>query len=102
MTAVLAPLELGRGRAAFAVDGPFPNPFNGATQLRLRLGRRQQVDIGLYNMLGQRVLQVHRGGLTAGVAHDIVVDTAVLASGLYIVRVAGEDFRFSRKITLAK
>ncbi len=85
-----------------AVSPAFPNPFNPHTQFTVAVQSTQQVRIGLYNVLGARVLELHNGALSAHEAHRFTVDAAGLPSGLYLVGIEGESFRDWQAITLMK
>jgi hypothetical protein len=63
---------------------------------------QQPVTATLYNILGQQVRTVHDGPLTANTRHTMTVNASSLASGIYFLRVDGESFQTTRKITLAQ
>ena len=84
------------------IASPYPNPAAGRSQLSLVMKERQAVRVAVYNALGQRVQQVHRGPLAADVSHRFAVDTGRLASGTYFWRVEGEDFAETRSFTVVK
>ena len=62
----------------------------------------QQVEIALYNMLGQRVLDLYRGIPSAGVTQTVTVDGSELQSGMYVVRIRGKTFNDIQMVTLVK
>jgi hypothetical protein len=58
------------------------------TQLELQLPLAGAVQAQLYNLAGQRVVQLHNGQLTEGVHRlDITAKLATLAAGLYVAQV---------------
>jgi hypothetical protein len=60
-----------------------------ATQLELQLPLAGAVQAQLYNVAGQRVLQLHSGSLAEGIHRlDITSKLAQLSAGLYVVQVA--------------
>lgn len=86
----------------FRLVAATPNPFNPATSVEFSLAREGQVELALFNTLGQEVRRLGAGRLGAGL-HEQRVDGAELASGLYLVRlvVDGEN-RDAMKVMLVK
>ncbi|MBT6146317.1 MAG: T9SS type A sorting domain-containing protein, partial [Gemmatimonadetes bacterium] len=74
----------------FALDGAWPNPFNSGTVIGFRLATGAQIDLAIYDMLGQQVAQVASGWRDAG-SHRASWDGrtrtgATAASGVYLYR----------------
>lgn len=88
-------------RPTAALDA-YPNPFNPATRLTLRLDRRQHVRVVVFDLTGRRVAHLFDGLLEAGEAHRFAFDAATLPSGVYLVRAIGEDFVAAQPVTLLK
>jgi hypothetical protein len=63
----------------------YPNPFNSTTRIRYDLPSPSYVDIGILNVLGQRVQTVIQQFEQSGF-HEIDVDATNLSSGLYFVQ----------------
>ncbi|MEM8483946.1 MAG: T9SS type A sorting domain-containing protein [Bacteroidota bacterium] len=80
----------------------YPNPFNPQTTLSLSLPVAQHVRVAVYDMLGRQVALIHDGLLDANQSHSFTFDAAKLPSGAYLVRVQGEGFVQSRRISLVK
>ena len=74
--------------AGLTLGLPSPNPFRGATRLAVTLGEAGPVRAAAYDALGREVAVLHDGPLGAG-THALALDGAGLASGSYVVRVAG-------------
>nr|MBN2277865.1 T9SS type A sorting domain-containing protein [candidate division Zixibacteria bacterium] len=84
----------------------FPNPFNPSTEVFYFLARRSQVEITIYNLLGQRVKTLINGDQSAG-EHAIIWDGMNehgehVASGIYFCRFMAGDFVQTRKMVLVK
>lgn len=82
----------------FALSNPWPNPFNSSVAVRVSLPEASDVRVSLFNMLGQRVRDLHYGSLSAG--HHTLhwngrSDSGVdVSSGQYFLRLrAGENER---------
>ena len=80
----------------------YPNPFNPQAQFTLAVGSQQNVSITVYDVVGRQVATLHDGILEANESYQFTIDGAGLASGAYFVRIAGETFTNSRRITLLK
>jgi hypothetical protein len=91
----------------FALDQNYPNPFNPSTAIPLALPVRSNVELKVYNILGQEVKTLHTGVLEAG-RHVFVWDGAnslghAVASGVYISRLTSSDgVHLGRKMMLIR
>lgn len=85
-------------RRSYELSLVTPNPVVDRGTLRLRVQTAQRVRVTLYNILGQRVRQVLDDVLAADRSHEIPIQGATLASGMYFVRVLGEEFQATRKV----
>lgn len=63
----------------------FPNPARENTNIQFELASSEQVTIELYSENGQKIRRIFEGQLSDG-AHQIEVNTAILAKGKYLVR----------------
>ena len=87
---------------AYFVSEIYPNPFNPQATLQFAVRRSQQVEVSVYNMLGQRVLELYRGVPSAGVTQTVQIDGSRLVTGTYVVQIAGERFVETQTVTLVK
>jgi hypothetical protein len=85
--------------ATFDLSPAAPNPFAGRTQLTLAVAASQRVEVAVYDALGRRVAVLHDGPLAAGRAHALPFDGAGVAPGVYVVRVRGERFQATTRVT---
>ena len=79
-----------------------PNPFLGGTSIQFALGRAQDVDLGVFDLIGRRVRLLHRGRLAAG-PHAIEWNGRDdggrrAPAGLYFVRFLTADRRVEAKL----
>jgi len=79
----------------------YPNPFNPATNIRFYLPDQQQVVVGIYNVVGQRVAQLLDETLPPG-EHTVVWDGTEMPSGIYIIHLEIGNRVLTRKMTLIK
>ncbi|MEM1127876.1 MAG: T9SS type A sorting domain-containing protein [Bacteroidota bacterium] len=82
--------------------GAYPNPFNPQTTVSLTLAVAQEVEVGLYDVLGRRVQVLHTGALEGGRVHPFAVSGSELPSGVYVVRAVGASFARAITVQLIK
>jgi hypothetical protein len=78
----------------------YPNPFNQSLTLVLAGFGEKDLEIGLYNLLGQQVDVVHRGAMTGGQLHYQA--PSWLASGVYLLSAQDRHGVQTRKVVLLK
>jgi hypothetical protein len=86
----------------FALSAAYPNPFNPQTSFSLAVAQTQEVSVEVYNVLGRRVDVLHQGMMEAKQARSFVWEASSHPSGLYFIRVVGEQFVETRRVTLIK
>lgn len=97
------PIEVAiRPEGRYALRDPRPNPTSGEARLQLSVRDAQTVRVALYNTLGQKVRTLTRTSVRPTSPLSVRVDGSGLASGVYFVRVEGETFTTSRKLTLTR
>ena len=92
---------------AFALVDNFPNPFNPTTTIQYALPQAADVELTVYNVLGQPVRTLvaeHQSAGRYAVEWDATNDSGhSLSSGMYFYRLqAGEEFREVKKMLLLK
>ena len=92
--------------SAFTLGANYPNPFNPATTIPLAVpAEAGDVDVTIYNVLGQPVRQVWTGPLVAG-EHRLAWDGRdaqgqPVAAGVYVYRLqVGEQTRIRKMVKL--
>ena len=84
----------------------FPNPFNSSTSISVTLPEAGEVDIEVYNILGQTVRQLFRGYRPAGV-YRLAWDGRdeggrAAASGVYLISAQMGGARYLARMTLVR
>jgi len=70
--------------------------------VRIELARDEsQVEIGVYNMLGKKIMDVHRGATARGI-HEYTTAIQDLPEGVYVCVMQGADFRKAEKFYLSR
>ena len=103
-TASLSPVVAVQVTAAspYELTRPTPNPSRESSSLTLTVAQSQDVEAALYDVLGRRVATLHQGPVPAHQPTPLRINGDALSSGLYIVRVIGDGFAVSRKVTLLR
>lgn len=90
----------------FAVHQNYPNPFNPSTQISFDLPTTAQVEVEVFNILGQRISTIFQGRLEAGqhVVEWSGTDSKgrYVGSGVYLYRVSADGVVESRKMLLIR
>jgi hypothetical protein len=81
----------------------YPNPFNPETIVAFELAQAGQVQISVYNLLGQRVGVLLDGQRSAGL-HETRLNAGQmgLSSGIYLVQLRTNRGIYTQTVTLAK
>ena len=84
----------------------YPNPFNPSTEIRFDIPTARDVQLRVYNQLGQTVRTLVDRQMKAGsyrVSWDGATEQgAKVASGVYFYSLKAGDFKQIRKMTLVK
>ncbi len=88
--------------AAYSLGNAFPNPFSSNARLSLVVGEQQQIQAEMLDVTGRRVALVYDGVVRPGIPLDLNLEAADLPSGLYLVRVRGEHFSATRRVSLVR
>jgi hypothetical protein len=79
----------------------FPNPFNVETKIRFSLIERVDIQLEIFNILGQKVGGLAEGEFPAG-NHFVIWDGDNLPSGVYFYRLTLENGSVSRRMILLR
>lgn len=91
----------------FRLDQNYPNPFNPTTNITFNLPEAVDVQLTVYNMLGQRVAVLINNELRSAGQHTVQWDGRdgagnLVASGMYVYQLDAADFTKSRSMFLLK
>lgn len=90
----------------FAIVSAYPNPFNPQTNINYELTMDSNVHLGIYNLMGQKVVSLHDDYVAAGSYNALWNGTNDLgnevASGIYMVKLVTDNQVVSSKITLLR
>jgi glucuronoarabinoxylan endo-1,4-beta-xylanase len=85
----------------FALEQNYPNPFNPSTVISWQLAVGSEVELKVFNLLGQDVHTLVNERQQAGF-HSVEWDASDLASGVYLYRLQAGDFVETRKMLLIR
>lgn len=85
----------------FAVAA-YPNPFAETATLEVTVRQTQRVRVAVYDLLGRRVATLHNGTLHADRTKTLSWNGRGQASAMYIVRVQGETFHATERLSLLR
>ncbi len=88
--------------SGFLLESAYPNPFNPSATIGFAVVRTQDVELGLYNALGRKVRTLFAGRVQGQTRFEAQVNGEGLPSGLYLVRLVGDSFSTTRRVTLLK
>lgn len=86
---------------AVYILGPYPNPVQETASIDLTARSAQTVEIGLYNEIGER-LYIEELQLGAQSPEFLRFDASQWSSGLYFLRVRGDDFVKTRRMIVVR
>ncbi len=90
----------------FALEQNYPNPFNPETTIRYTIPLASRVQLTVYNLLGQEIIKLVDAEQGQG-RYQVLWDGRdrageVVASGLYVYKIAAGEFGETRKMLMLK
>jgi hypothetical protein len=85
----------------FVLEQNYPNPFNPKTAFRYQLSASSQVELTIYNLLGEKVITLVSERQPAG-SYKIEWDSSGFASGIYLYRMIAGNFVQTKKMVVLK
>jgi hypothetical protein len=85
----------------FELKQNYPNPFNPVTTISYQLAIKSDVNLSIYNILGQKVATLVSENQQPG-EYSIRWDASQLSSGFYFYRIVAGDFVSAKKMLLLK
>ena len=97
-----------RIEAVVGIDGPYrltppsPNPMRTSARFELTTAETQRVRVELYDLLGRRVATLLDEEMEANRPKKMTMHGGSLASGSYFLRVVGDGFSTTERITIVR
>ena len=86
----------------YLLESVYPNPFSSNATVGFAVTRPQRVEVALYDALGRKVRTFFNNTVQAGTRYEAQMDASGLPSGLYLVRLAGDAFSTTRRVTVLR
>jgi hypothetical protein len=86
---------------SFALYQNYPNPFNPTTMINYQLSMNNDVELSIYNLLGQKIATLVSEYQQAG-KHSVTWDATDMASGVYYYVLNSGDFHDVKKMVLLR
>ena len=87
--------------AVFTLGAAYPNPFNPSTSIALEVADAGNVNVAVYNLMGQMVSTLSEGYMNAG-SYTLTWEASDQVSGMYLVRAETAGFVSTQKLLLIK
>ena len=85
----------------YALYQNMPNPFNATTEIRFSIPEDAQVNISVYNVLGDRIAEIVSRSFEAG-EHTVQFNANELPSGNYFYKMIANDFVSTKPMNIVK
>ena len=85
----------------FALEQNYPNPFNPTTTIKYSIPEAGNVELKVYDILGNEVAALVNEAKTPG-NYDATFDASAFASGVYIYTIRANNFVQTKKMMLLK
>jgi len=86
---------------SFSLSQNYPNPFNPTTTINFTVVNTGNVEISLYNALGEKIKTVLNETKKSG-EHQLIIDGTDLTSGVYFYQMKSGNFSQTKKMLLLK
>jgi hypothetical protein len=85
----------------YSLSQNYPNPFNPVTLINYQLPKSSEVNLSIFDALGQKVDVLVNGSQSAG-NHNITWNAINFPSGVYFYRLEAGSFVSNKKMILIK
>jgi len=85
----------------YSLEQNYPNPFNPNTKIKFSIADEVQVNLSVFNILGERVTELKNEMMKAGY-YEVEFNATDLASGIYLYRIKAGEFVETKKMVLMK
>ncbi|MFI5407079.1 MAG: T9SS type A sorting domain-containing protein, partial [Nitrososphaerales archaeon] len=85
----------------YSLEQNYPNPFNPSTIISFSIPQNSQVNLSVFNVLGEKVAMLINEMKDAG-SHQVEFNAANLTSGIYVYKLEAGSFSSVKKMMLLK
>jgi len=79
----------------------YPNPFNPSTKIKFSISKESNVNLSIYNLLGELVTTLVDEQMTPGI-YEYDFNAGQFSSGIYLYKIIAGDFVQTKKMILMK
>jgi hypothetical protein len=105
LTITVSPLngitKTGETANSYKLEQNYPNPFNPVTKINYSIPKSSNVNINVFDILGQKVASLVNEKQESG-SYSIDFDASKLSSGVYYYKIETGEFTSIKKMTLVK
>ena len=83
------------------IEPPVPNPTDGSFTLKFGVGEKSNLNISIFNIMGEKVLELINQNVDSGV-YSYSVDITNLQSGMYFLVYSDNKNKFVEKLSIYK
>jgi hypothetical protein len=87
---------------AYAVTSPSPHPVRRQTSIDLTVREAQSITVEVYDLLGRRVAVPFEEKVQGQQTRNIRLDAVGFSSGVYFLRIRGDSFSTTERMTVVK
>ena len=81
---------------SYSLEQNYPNPFNPITTIKFAIPKSGNVNLSIFNSLGERIETLENKFLESGF-HKVNWDASKYSSGVYYYRLESENFNSVKK-----
>lgn len=85
----------------FYLEQNYPNPFNPSTIIKFAIPKESQVNLSVYNILGEKVEELKNEIMKPGY-YQVNFDASKIASGVYFYNIQAGEFVQTKKMILIR
>ncbi len=85
----------------YSLSQNYPNPFNPSTTIRFAIPKTSNVNLTVYNVLGQRIETLANKVLSAG-TYNVMFDASKFSSGIYFYTLKTGNYLMTKKMILLR
>ena len=86
----------------FALLPNYPNPFNPSTTIRFHVPIRSNIDISVFDILGNHVETIINSEVYPGIRSIVWAPDRSVVSGMYFIRLKSDHFTSTQKVMFLK
>jgi len=86
---------------SYTLEQNYPNPFNSNTIIKFSIADEVQVNLSIYNVLGEKVAEIKNEIMKPG-RYEVEFNSSKLASGIYLYKLQSGDYLEVKKMMLLK